>query len=336
MQRRQLPPADDRYRLAGDVAVSMVFTTGSGPISSLSKLGVPEESLASASLEQLDEYIRPWYESLQRHSDLFGVVLYDRLPAEFVASRTSPQVTFLKFPVGERYRLGTSILVQRYAMFARLLVQYPDLDRIWFTDINDVYFVLNPFRWLDSLPCDESHLFIGEEWTRFRENEWFAKKVRYLGGRYRELFSGALADMHLLTVGTWGASRAVALELTRAFMQEIDRLLDAGFDLTTGHGAEADMPVMNLIAYERFFERLVTFKLDVVENSVIGHQGTFLSTVENPIIHDRAKALATASPASRLQRLGAQVIRRAAEVRLESLRRSAGPRFRELRAPVQW
>jgi hypothetical protein len=279
-----------------DTVITALFTNASDPTTSASKIGLSFDAtrtnaLGGASLDQLYDYIKPWYESLHAHGNLRGLILYDQLPPEFIERWQSPQVSFHSFEVGCRYCQSTSVYIQRMSLLLNCLKSRTDIARIWFTDINDVGFVLHPFRWMDQFSLGDDWLFAGEEWTTFRKSEWWIDKARYLGGDYLELFSGRLADMYLVNAGVWGGHSAAVQTYLLEFLQEVDRLLDAGFDLRSYPGGCADMAIMNLLMYTRFFSRLVTFKLEAHVGQLVFESGAFIRSAGNPMIHHRPAAL---------------------------------------------
>jgi hypothetical protein len=279
-----------------DVVVTAMFTHAPDPNLSASKVGLVcdparTNNLTVASADQLYDYMKPWYETLHAHPGLHGLVLYDQLPPGFIERWRSPQVEFQTFEIGPRYRESTSAVIQRVSLLLNCLDSRPDIARLWFTDINDVGFVSNPFHWMDQFSLGEDWLFAGEEWTTFRKNDWWAHQARYLGGEYVELFTGRFADMYLINMGMWGGRRAAMQEFAREFLREIDRLLDAGFDLRKNPGACADMPVMNLLMYTRFFSRVVTFKMEAHVGQIRFEPGAFIRSAGNPVMHDRPLAV---------------------------------------------
>lgn len=280
-----------------DYVIAPLFTRGTDPTGSSAKVGVPADcspganALASASLDRLYDYMRPWYESLHAHPDLHGLILYDHLPSRFIERWQSPQVAFESYEVEDRYDKLTSVYIQRMALLQKCLASRADIRRVWFTDINDVGFVQNPFWWMDQFSFGESWLFAGEEWTTFRKSEWWTEKAQYLGGEYHDLFADRFADMYLVNAGVWGGHSSAVQEFLHDFMQEVDRLLTAGFDLRVYPGGSADMAVLNLLMYKRFFGRLVTFKLEAHVGQLVFESGAFVRSAGNPIIHHRPAAL---------------------------------------------
>lgn len=289
-----------------DLVVAAFYTTTADAMDSCRKVGLAgagggPNPLAAAPAETLYDYMRPWYESLHAHPGLRGLILYDALPAAFVERWQSGQVSFERARAPARHRDTTSAAVQRLVALREFLASRPDVRRVWSTDVNDVGFVLDPFRWMDQLPLADPgrRLLVGEEWTTFARSPWWAERVDYYGGEYNALFAGRLADMYLLNVGVWGGGRAVVSSFLDAFVAEVDRLLAAGLDLRAGPGGVADTFVANLLLYRDFFTRLATFKLEAHAAQLRGHPhfepGVFVRAAGNPIIHHRPAALQVAA-----------------------------------------
>jgi len=286
---------DRQAERRGDLVVTVLFTSIGDPSNSSAKIGVAGcgggNPLRHVPADRLYDYVRPWYESLHAHPGLNGLVLYDSLPPEFIERWRSPQVSFEPFHVGEPYASATSGVIQRMLALRQFLSRREDVARIWFTDINDVALVLDPFRWMDRLPFGNSWLLAGEEWTTFAKNQWWNGSAKFFGGEYHSLFSGRLADMYLINAGVWGGHRDVVLSFLDQFVHEIDLLLAAGLDLRTLPGSVADMFVMKLVVYRSFFDRLVTFKLEAHVGKLGFEPGVFFRGAGNPAMHDRTSAM---------------------------------------------
>jgi hypothetical protein len=293
------PPTATGHVAAGraDVVLTALFTALNDPSNSSAKIGIPGAGgsggnpLGEAQPDRLYDYMRPWYESLHAHPGLNGVVFYDRLPPEFIQRWQSPQVSFEPFKIGEPYASATSGVIQRMLALRDFLARHGGVSRILFTDINDVAFVLDPFRWMERLPFGAPYLFAGEEWTTFRKNNWWNGAAAFFGGDYLSLFSGPFADMYLVNAGVWGGHRDVVMLFLDKFVREVDLLLAAGLNLRTDPGFVADMYVMNLVLYRDLFDRLVTFKLEAHVGKLAFEPGVFFRGAGNPTIHDRAKAI---------------------------------------------
>lgn len=232
----------------------------------------------------LADYLQPWVDSVHLFPDLQAVVLHDGLPPTVIEQLASPQLSFLAAPPPNR---PLPAPLRRYEALAGLLAGAEQVERLWFTDIDDVGFVLHPFRWLDALGLADTHLCIGEEWGSGEGNEWLARACRELGPAYDALLRPPWTNRPLLSPSAWAASRATAVELTELVLDEVDRL--------QADGAGADipaLPVVNLVAQRHLAARLVTFKLDASLSGPIDEAGAFVRGIGNPMIHDRQKALA--------------------------------------------
>lgn len=230
------------------------------------------------------ELLQPWRDSVHLFPGLRAVVLHDGLPEDVLERLASPQITFIEAPPPAR---SLPPALRRYEALAALLAGAESLQRLWFTDIDDVGFVLHPFRWLDGLGLADTQLCIGEEWGPGAGNEWFERACQSLGPEYEALLEAPWSSRPLLSPSAWAASRSTAVELTGLLLGEIDRLQ-----------AELDdpeipvLPVLNLVAQRHLGSRLATFKVDASLSGPIDEAGVFVRGAGNPVVHNREKAMA--------------------------------------------
>ncbi len=252
--------------MPNDLIVSALLTRCFDAGDSAAKIGRAGQSLASLNVDQLCDYISPWYSTLKGPA----VVLYDELPQEFIDRR--PRAQFVKY----EHDGSEQAWVARYRLLEKFLTERTDIDRIFFTDINDVAFLSEPFAWLDGFKI-QPMLTFGEDHSSF-ENSWVVFHRQHLPPYIREWYSRA-PDGLLLNAGLWAGPRDQALKLVKALNEFFDK-----YEERSKPQIAWDMVLLSYAAYHNF-DCFATFKMAPVE---LPHQWAGLTLRHkpaNPIAH---------------------------------------------------
>lgn len=197
-----------------DVIVSALLTRCMDPGDSANKIKLPGAKLADLSNEQLYDYMRPWHSTL---GSAKAVVLFDELPQTFIDQYNGDNVRFVQFACDPT----ENVWAARYRMFERWLADNP-VDRVLFSDINDVAFSSNPFEWLDKWELPAQMVF-GEELNPFRTNGWFSgDALKRMPDELAAFFRGA-PETKPLSAGLWGGPAPEVLEFTRQLIKLLDQ-----------------------------------------------------------------------------------------------------------------
>lgn len=238
-----------------DLIISALLTQCYDAGDSAQKIGRAGQPLASLSADQLCEYIHPWYSTLQGPA----VVLYDDLPADFITR--CPKADFVRC----EHDGSEQAWVARYRMLQRFLEDRTDIDRIFFTDINDVAFVSDPFAWLDGFNI-QPMLAFGEDRSTF-SNSWVVGQRAHLPPYIRDWYFRSPEGL-LLNAGIWAGPRDQAITLVRALNEFFDK-----YEERSKPQVAWDMVLLSYAAYANF-DHFATFKMEAVE---LPHNGAGLT-----------------------------------------------------------
>lgn len=173
------------------------------------KLGMQSGAgLRGATADQLLDYMRPWALTAA-HVPCRRVVLHDGLPAEL--KRKFAAIEFVECPV-----VKENAWLARYRHLADWLAG-ESIERLFFSDINDVGIYGDPFAWSESLPPEL--LLAGEEWTPFGANPWFTDAYPRMSPAWRTFYETRLATEYPLSAGLIGGRRDVVLAFVQRLVQ---------------------------------------------------------------------------------------------------------------------
>jgi FkbM family methyltransferase len=293
--------------LSGDIILGGLMTRPPLPTlaGSAWKVGEGRQStLADLPPEKIADYLRPLYESVHRINGLRCVVIHDGLKPAFTERYTTERFTF------EQVTADGSINAydRRFFAFRDWLELHPEVSRVFITDVNDVAFVTDPFAWWNSLRIAPDIILLGEEWTKFRENDWWTGSLDWMPDDYQDFFTREFADKYPLTCGTFAARRDSMLSLLGAFTREITRVLSKWQNELPP--VPADMQAFNVTAYRHFLPSIAAFKMDA------GYPGVKLLAPISPLQHDRGAALKLLDEARIRDGMGDVVFRVGTEDRL--------------------
>lgn len=184
------------------------------------------------------KYIQPWYDSLLK-TGANGIILHDGLEAEFIARYQTPTIQFRYCEMG-----NYSIFEERWLLYHLFLRQLPQLEKVFFTDSNDVYITKNPFQFITK----ESALYVGRDnANRIKDSGWLeAERLKFLEESNYSL-AKTFEYQWVYNAGVTGGSYRVMLFLTN----EMSKLI---FKASSNH--HKDMTLINIVIHEHFYPRL--------------------------------------------------------------------------------
>lgn len=155
-------------------------------------------------------YIANFYRSLQEHN-LYAVIFYDNLTAEFIEKYTCNNIKFVKCRI-----IKYSINDERFFIYNEFL-QIIRAEKIIMADINDVTFGKNPFEFIQ-----QNKFYIGRDHhVLIKESEWIQNKLNILPQSIKDAVPVLLHDMPLVNAGAIGGD----VVTIRTFLQKVVALL---------------------------------------------------------------------------------------------------------------
>jgi hypothetical protein len=184
------------------------------------------------------KYIQPWYDSLIK-IDAHGIILHDGLEAEFIALYQTPTIQFRLCEMG-----NYSIFEERWLLYHLFLRQLPQLEKVFFTDSNDVYITKDPFPFI----TNETALYVGRDnANRIKDSGWMKEeRTKFLKESHYKL-AKTYEYQWVYNAGVTGGNYPVMLFLTN----EMSKLI---FKASSNH--HKDMTLINIVIHEHFYPRL--------------------------------------------------------------------------------
>lgn len=184
------------------------------------------------------KYIKPWYDSLLKIG-AHGIILHDGLEAEFIALHQTPTIQFRYCEMG-----NYSIFEERWLLYHLFLRQLPQLEKVFFTDSNDVYITKNPFSFITK----KSALYVGRDnANRIKDSGWLeAERLKFLE-ESNYILAKTYEYQWVYNAGVTGGNYPVMLFLTN----EMSKLI---FRATSNH--HKDMTLLNIVIHEHFYPLL--------------------------------------------------------------------------------
>jgi len=184
------------------------------------------------------KYIKPWYDSLLKIG-AHGIILHDGLEAEFIALHQTPTIQFRYCEMG-----NYSIFEERWLLYHLFLRQLPQLEKVFFTDSNDVHITKNPFPFITK----KSALYVGRDnANRIKDSGWLeAERLKFLE-ESNYILAKTYEYQWVYNAGVTGGNYPVMLFLTN----EMSKLI---FRATSSH--HKDMTLLNIVIHEHFYPLL--------------------------------------------------------------------------------
>ena len=224
-----------------EVIVTCYFTMKPDPLTGLSRNAADFK------------YIQPWYDSLLKIT-ASGIILHDGLEQEFIDRYQNEQIQFRFCEMG-----NYSIFEERWLLYSLFLKQLPLLEKVFFTDSNDVYITQNPFP----LITNKSALYVGRDnANRIKDSGWLKEECAKFLAESNYQLAKTYEYLWMYNAGVTGGSYAIMRFLTH----EISKLV-----LLASSNHHKDMTLLNIVIHEHFFpflsrnnweQRLVDPKID--------------------------------------------------------------------------
>ncbi len=183
-------------------------------------------------------HIQPWYESVMKIG-ASGIVLHDGLERAFIEQFSNNQIQFRYCELG-----NYSIFEERWLLYNIFLQQLPQLEKVFFTDSNDVYITKNPFPFITS----NSALYVGRDnANRIKDSGWLkAECDQYvLESSYK--LPRTYQYQWVYNAGVCGGSRSLMLFVTN----EVSKLI-----FRAASDFHKDMTLLNLVIHNHFYPQL--------------------------------------------------------------------------------
>lgn len=183
-------------------------------------------------------YIQPWYDSMMKIG-ASGLVLHDGLENEFIECYQNEQIQFRYCEMG-----NYSIFEERWLLYHILLDQLPQLEKVFFTDSNDVFITKNPFDIIDS----SQTLYVGRDnANRIKDSGWLKEECDKFIQESKYSIPKTYSYQWVYNAGVLGGAR----QLIFFFTTEMSKLI---FKSTSNF--HKDMTLFNLVIHEHFHPKL--------------------------------------------------------------------------------
>ncbi len=203
------------------------------------------------------KYIQPWYDSLLK-TGAHGIILHDGLEQEFITKYQTSQIQFRYCEMG-----NYSIFEERWLLYHLFLQQLPQLEKVFFTDSNDVYITKNPFPFI----TNELSLYVGRDnANRIKDSGWLKEECTNFLKETNYKLAKTYNYQWVYNAGVTGGSHRVMLFLTR----EMAKLI---FRATSNN--HKDMTLLNIVIHTHFYPKLSSKNWD--RNLVNTHNDSLAS-----------------------------------------------------------
>lgn len=195
------------------------------------------------------QYMRQFCLSLLNHtrqpdSGIEAVVLHNELDKAFVRRHTrnggGSSISFLKVDL-TKYPPGSPNDV-RFFIYRDLLLEHPEWDTVFLTDLSDVSVRHNPCQIV--FCSGPEYLYVGSETKLFRPSWFIERSFESIGGRYLRWYKRRPRNAELnLNTGVIGGKHQVLF----AFLNELVATLS-----TTHKGMAYDMAALNWVLRTKY------------------------------------------------------------------------------------
>jgi hypothetical protein len=196
-------------------------------------------------------YIQPWYESLLK-INVSGIILHDGLEQDFINRYQNEQIQFRFCELG-----NYSIFEERWLLYHVLLNQLPKLEKVFFTDSNDVYITKNPFQ----LIKNKNALYVGRDSAyRIKDSGWLKDECDKFDEESNYQLLKTYPYQWVYNAGVVGGSTSLLF----FFTSEMSKLI-----LKAESTYHKDMSLLNIVIHEHFYPTLSTrnWNRKLVDNS---------------------------------------------------------------------
>ena len=183
-------------------------------------------------------FIKPWHESLTQLR-IHGIILHNGLDLNFIEQYENEWVKFRECTLG-----NYSIFEERWLLYHLILLELPSLERVFFTDSNDVFVTRNPFAHVD----DTFTLFVGrDQANRIKDSGWLKEECDKFTAETGYKIPRTYPYQWAYNAGVCGSS----VDVMRFFTSEMAKLI-----LLSKSNFHKDMTLLNLVIHQHFFPNL--------------------------------------------------------------------------------
>ncbi len=184
------------------------------------------------------KYIQPWYNSLLK-TGASGIILHDGLEKDFIKQYQNDQIQFRFCEMG-----NYSIFEERWLLYQILLIQLPNLTKVFFTDSNDVYITKHPFYIINN----DQALYVGRDnANRIKDSGWLKDECDKFIEESNYVIPKTYPYQWVYNAGVIGGNRSLLI----FFSAEMSRLI---FKAKSSH--HKDMTLLNIVIHENFYPKL--------------------------------------------------------------------------------
>lgn len=183
-------------------------------------------------------FIKPWHESITQLR-IPGIILHNGLDPSFIEQYENDWVKFRVCTLG-----NYSIFEERWLLYHLILFELPRLERVFFTDSNDVFVTRNPFAHVE----DKLTLFVGrDQANRIKDSGWLKEECDKFTAETGYKIPKTYPYQWAYNAGVCGGS----VEVMRFFTSEMAKLI-----LLSKSNFHKDMTLLNLVIHQHFFPKL--------------------------------------------------------------------------------
>jgi hypothetical protein len=184
--------------------------------------------------------IEPWYNSINSLG-LKGIILHDGLDKSFIDKYQNKNVSFRYCKLGQ-----FGIFEERWFLYNYLIKTLVSLDKIFFTDSNDVYINQSPFTFAANF--SDFSLFIGRDnANRIKDSGWLLEEMNKFVEETKIKIPKTFKYQWLYNAGVVGGSAKIMFFFTEKFIEKTENIKSV---------YHKDMTIVNLIVHEYFFPKL--------------------------------------------------------------------------------
>lgn len=195
-----------------------------------------------------DDYslVQDWVNSVS-DLNLQGIIFHNNFSEATLAKHQNKKIIFIK--IDYEYQFNPNVF--RYFVYRDFLVEHPEIENIFVTDVSDVVVLQNPFE-QKLFIAHPDKLFCGDE-PKHLDNEWMNEHSNHLRNKisnysnYEKIF----AEETLLNCGIVGGNKTVMLEFLKKLC-----VLHQNYNYDNETAYTGDMGAFNYLMRTQFNARV--------------------------------------------------------------------------------